>query len=72
MSAPEYGHNPYGAMFDCTDCGQRFRTVERLRDHQDFDQDVCRGRVTEQPRARHHHQAAPGSTTKGIVHDHHP
>lgn len=47
MSAPEYGHNPYGAMFDCTDCGQRFRTVERLRDHQDFDQDVCRDRASE-------------------------
>lgn len=45
MSAPEYGHNPYGAMFDCTDCGQRFRTVERLRDHQDFDQ----GQMTTDP-----------------------
>ncbi len=31
----DYGHNPYGAMFACESCGQRFRTVERLRAHQD-------------------------------------
>lgn len=36
-----YGHNPYGAMFGCDDCGRRFRTSERLQDHQVHDAAYC-------------------------------
>lgn len=38
---PPYGHDPNGAMLDCHRCGWRFRTIERLRRHQDDDQDLC-------------------------------
>lgn len=41
METYEYGHNPFGAMFACQECGRRFRTPERLRDHEDNDQEGC-------------------------------
>ena len=45
-----YGHNPYGAMYSCPTCGARFRTVERLRAHEDGDGDLCAERAALQPR----------------------
>lgn len=50
MSGPyPYGHNPYGAMYACEVCGARFRTVERLRAHEDDDGDLCAERAAMQP-----------------------
>ena len=45
-----YGHNPYGAMYSCPTCGARFRTVERLRAHEDDDGDLCAERAAMRPR----------------------
>ena len=39
-----YGHNPYGRMIPCPRCGAQFRTVERLRSHEDHDRDICNER----------------------------
>jgi hypothetical protein len=46
-----YGHNPSGAMYECEECGQRFRTPERRDRHQAEDADVCAERAALRPAA---------------------
>lgn len=58
-----YGHNPHGAMYECARCGWRFRTVERLRRHQDEDQDLCHETVTR--RSRDGHEASEQRAQEG-------
>ena len=45
-----HGHNPFGAMLQCSACGMWFRTLGRLRAHEDNDQDLCRDMARERAR----------------------